>query len=287
MSDLYYLASPIDQARGVWDLAGVLARVLNAGEALDMSFYQPATAYSVADTLPAGPIDTINGAALDAAAGLVAVLPRGVPTLGTPVEVERVRLSGRPVLLVVTDDLDRASVQVAAWAQDGRVMVVHGDRVPDGLRWLREAARERRGMPTRVGPTGTFPNRAYPDDAGLDLVCSDGKTIDPGEAALIPTSVGMAIPTGYVGLILGRSSAWAKRGLIVIPGVIDAGWRGDLFVSVWLPADPHLPIQPVEIKPGDRLAQILILPVWLGGLALVPELPPHPRGLNGFGSSGS
>lgn len=288
MSQLYYLAGPIDQVAGVAgrQASSLTRAVLEEADRLDMSFYVPNRAYAIGDTLPSRQVDEINRAALDRCAGLVAVLPAGVPTLGTPVEVEQMIRAGRPALVVVTGDLDVKSVQVAAWAAHELAMVVHRGGIGDGLRWLRETARQPRGIPVRVGPTGVTPNRAYPDDAGLDLVCSAGCTIEPGGAVVIPTEVGMAIPHGYFGLILGRSSAWARHGLVVMPGVIDAGWRGDLFVSVWYPkVDPG--DQPITVKPGDRLAQILILPVWLGGLVPVAELPPHPRGLNGFGSSGS
>lgn len=286
MSRLVYCAQPIDQAsRSMGSPGSILAaRTKTAARELGIALYQPARAFHTGDGSPDSflQIDQINRAAIEACSGMVAILSYGTATLGVPAEIEQMRTLGRPVLIVVDDRLAAKSVQVAAWADLPGVMVATEDVVSDGLRWLRGALDEPAGIPVRVAPGAVLPNRAYADDAGFDLAATEDVTIGPLESALIPTGIGMAIPPGYFGLILGRSSAWAKYRVDVKLGVIDAGWRGDLFVSVHNP----WPGRTVEVSKGDRLGQVLVLPVWLGPLHQVAELPPHERGVNGFGSSG-
>jgi dUTP pyrophosphatase len=134
------------------------------------------------------------------------------------------------------------------------------------------------------------PAKAYPDDAGIDLAAIDYHKIRPGQSLNIPTGLAFAIPEGYWGLIQGRSSTWHKRRLMVMPAVIDAGWRGELFVAIHNPgALDGLGMQSeVEIiRPGERLGQLIILPAFASTLTYVDKLPAHPRGLRGFGSSGA
>lgn len=133
------------------------------------------------------------------------------------------------------------------------------------------------------------PTKQYPDDAGIDLASLDRHEIRIGESANISTGLAFAIPQGYWGLIQGRSSTWHKRRLMVMPAVIDAGWRGELFVAVHNSGAPDADgfVQPALIMPGDRLGQLIILPAFAATLSYVDQLPQHPRGLRGFGSSGA
>jgi dUTP pyrophosphatase len=134
----------------------------------------------------------------------------------------------------------------------------------------------------RIDPLAVVPSKAYPDDAGFDLVCTEAKTLMEGDTVDVSTGIAIAMPPGWWGRIVGRSSTMRKRGLMVIEGVIDAGFRGELFTCVHNPREFQ-----VTIEPGDRLAQLLFLPVPTVHWVERTELPASERGTNGFGSSGS
>lgn len=142
---------------------------------------------------------------------------------------------------------------------------------------------------TILDPKANKPEKAYPDDAGIDLAAVGSHRIAYGESINIATGLAFAIPEGYWGLIQGRSSTWHRRRLMVMPAVIDAGWRGELFVAIHRPNVPGIDGMYKEyeqIEPGERLGQLIILPAFAATLAYTDTLPPHRRGLNGFGSSG-
>jgi dUTP diphosphatase len=136
----------------------------------------------------------------------------------------------------------------------------------------------------RVRPEGQLPEAQHPGDAGLDLRAAVGAAVKPGERAMVPTGVAVAIPDGHAGLVLPRSGLASKRGLTLAnaPGLIDAGYRGEIVCAV-VNLDPY---EAVEIAPGDRIAQLVIVevpavePVW------AEDLPPSARGDGGFGSTG-
>jgi dUTP diphosphatase len=136
----------------------------------------------------------------------------------------------------------------------------------------------------RLRPEGQLPSAQHPGDAGLDLRAAEGATVKPGERAMVATDVAVAIPDGHAGLVLPRSGLASKRGLTLAnaPGLIDAGYRGEVICAV-VNLDPH---EAVEIAVGDRIAQLVVVPV--AGLSpiLVEELPSSTRGTGGFGSTG-
>lgn len=135
-----------------------------------------------------------------------------------------------------------------------------------------------------VGPNGTLPSRTHPSDAGFDLYVAEDRYLYAGEFSDIPTDVKVELPDGVWAMITGRSSTWRTRGLVVIQGVIDTGWRGELFTAVQN-AGKHA----VEIKAGERLAQFIpMFNVSAHFEAVsVPWVQPHrDRGVAGFGSSG-
>ena len=136
----------------------------------------------------------------------------------------------------------------------------------------------------RTRPEGQLPQTQHPGDAGLDLRAAEGLTVKPGERAMVPTGVAVAIPDGHAGLVLPRSGLASKKGLTLAnaPGLIDAGYRGEVVCAV-VNLDPH---EAVEISAGDRIAQLVI--VALPGVSplLVEELPESSRGAGGFGSTG-
>jgi dUTP pyrophosphatase len=131
--------------------------------------------------------------------------------------------------------------------------------------------------------TGTEPTRAHDDDAGLDLYVQGEYTIQPGEMADLDLNLSIKSPPGTWTLLTGRSSTMRNRGLLVAQGVIDPGYTGKLYATVY-----NLRREPVIIAHGDRIAQLIVLPNLTQFIepVLVAELPETKRGGRGFGSSG-
>jgi len=129
-----------------------------------------------------------------------------------------------------------------------------------------------------------LPKRAHPGDAGVDLYSTTDVRIEPGERTLVATGVALALPHGTVGLIHPRSGLAAKHGLTVVntPGTIDAGYRGEIKVCL-LNTDRE---SAVDIKRGDRIAQLLVQRVELPDFKEVSFLDETVRGAGGYGSSG-
>jgi dUTP pyrophosphatase len=135
----------------------------------------------------------------------------------------------------------------------------------------------------RLHPEARIPAAPYEDDAGLDLSSVEQVTLTPGERRTVGTGLAVAIPSGYAGFVQPRSGLAAKRGITVVnsPGLIDAGYRGELRV-VLLNTDPA---EEFTIEVGDRIAQLVILAVPRVRLVEVDELPDSERSASGFGSS--
>ncbi len=136
----------------------------------------------------------------------------------------------------------------------------------------------------RLDPLAVLPQAAHPGDAGLDLASAVDVEVGPGERARVPTGVAVAIPEGYTGLVLPRSGLASREGLTMAnsPGLIDSGYRGEITCAV-VNLDRE---RPVSIRRGDRIAQLLIVPVPGVEAVWVDELPPSERGEGGFGSTG-
>lgn len=129
-----------------------------------------------------------------------------------------------------------------------------------------------------------LPARAHPGDAGLDLVAVEDLILGPGERAAVPTGWAVAIPEGMAGLVVPRSGNALRHGLTVAnaPGVIDAGYRGELKVIL-----VNLGAEPFAIAVGDRIAQLVVTPASLAFAAEVVALPASDgRGQAGLGSTG-
>lgn len=141
------------------------------------------------------------------------------------------------------------------------------------------------GKPLRSEASGeafTPPSRTHPTDAGIDLVSSSLITIGPGLSARISHNFSCAIPDGLFAIILPRSSTLQAKGLIVMPGVIDPGFRGEVQTVVLNPTQ-----RPVQVQAGERLSQLCLFPFAPIGVEVVTTLPEAPdRGDKGFGSSG-
>jgi dUTP pyrophosphatase len=125
---------------------------------------------------------------------------------------------------------------------------------------------------------------AHPGDAGADLVASEAVRLAPGERALVGTGVRIALPEGYVAFVVPRSGLAAKHGISIVnaPGTVDAGYRGEIKVSL-LNTDLR---EPYDVAPGDRIAQLIVMPVPPVRFVPVDELPESARGESGFGSTG-
>ena len=128
------------------------------------------------------------------------------------------------------------------------------------------------------------PVYAHPGDAGADLVSTESVTLAPGQRALVGTGVRIALPEGYAAFVVPRSGLAAKHGITVVnsPGTVDAGYRGEIKVTL-LNTDASTPY---EIAPGDRIAQLIVMPVPRARFVPVDELPDSARGEGGFGSTG-
>jgi len=130
----------------------------------------------------------------------------------------------------------------------------------------------------------TLPSRAHTGDAGLDLHSAQAAHIGPGERWQISTGLAVEIPDGHAGLVLPRSGLALRYGISLVnaPGLIDSGYRGEIGVLL-LNNDPA---EVFRVKPGDRIAQLVVIPI--AGLSPVSaeELAVSERGEGGFGSSG-
>ncbi|CAB4771918.1 unannotated protein [freshwater metagenome] len=136
----------------------------------------------------------------------------------------------------------------------------------------------------RLDPDLPLPSYAHPGDAGADLLTTVDVVLAPGERALVPTGVALAIPEGYVGLVHPRSGLAARHGLSIVntPGTVDAGYRGEVKVLL-VNLDPR---EPVELRRGDRVAQLVLQRVERAGFVEVDALPDSARGAGGYGSTG-
>lgn len=129
-----------------------------------------------------------------------------------------------------------------------------------------------------------LPRRAHPGDAGVDLYAREAVTLAPGERHLVPTGLAVAIPEGHAGLVVPRSGLALRHGVGVVnaPGLIDAGYRGEVGVILV----NHGQVE-VAFERGERIAQLVVVAVAQPDLVEVDELPPTPRGDGGFGSTGT
>ncbi|NQX10163.1 dUTP diphosphatase [Microbacteriaceae bacterium VKM Ac-2855] len=130
-----------------------------------------------------------------------------------------------------------------------------------------------------------LPEYAHPGDAGADLRSSEDLVLGPGQRASVGTGVSVALPDGYVGFVVPRSGLAFKHGITIVnaPGTIDAGYRGEIRVAL-LNTDASTPY---TITAGDRIAQLILVPIARARFSPVEVLPDSVRGEGGFGSTGS
>jgi dUTP pyrophosphatase len=140
-------------------------------------------------------------------------------------------------------------------------------------------------VPVRLtSPEGTPPRYALPGDAGADLSLAEDVELAPLQRALVGTGVAVAIPEGYAGFVHPRSGLAHRLGLSLVnaPGTIDAGYRGEIKVNL-INLDPTTPLQ---LRRGDRIAQLVVQPVVRVRFVPVDDLPDSERGAGGHGSTG-
>ncbi len=137
---------------------------------------------------------------------------------------------------------------------------------------------------TRLDETIPLPTYAKGGDAGADIVSRIDITLKPGERALVPTGISIALPDGYAAFVHPRSGLAIKHGVTMVnaPGTVDAGFRGEL-QCIMINHDAH---ESINFKKGDRIAQLVIQKVERAEFVEVQELPGSGRGTGGFGSTG-
>jgi len=136
----------------------------------------------------------------------------------------------------------------------------------------------------RLDPVLPLPEYAHPGDAGADLVARVDVRLAPGERASVPTGIAIALPQGYAAFVLPRSGLAARLGVTTLngPGTVDAGYRGEITV-ILVNTDRT---EPVEIRRGDRIAQLVVQRVEQARFVPVQTLPGSERGTDGHGSTG-
>ena len=135
----------------------------------------------------------------------------------------------------------------------------------------------------KIHPDATLPAYAHPGDAGMDVRSVADLEIGPGERALVPTGLVMALPPGYEAQVRPRSGLALKRGVTVLnsPGTIDEGYRGEVGVIL-----ANFGNEPFPVRKGDRIAQIVVAPVVQARVEETFETDNTDRGAGGFGSTG-
>lgn len=136
----------------------------------------------------------------------------------------------------------------------------------------------------RLDPGLPLPSYAHPGDAGADLHIAEDVTLKPGERAVVRTGIALALPDGYAAFVHPRSGLAAKHGVTIVnaPGTVDAGYRGEIMV-ILLNSDL---CEPVALRRGDRIAQLVVQRVERVAFHEVDELPATARGAGGHGSTG-
>lgn len=136
---------------------------------------------------------------------------------------------------------------------------------------------------SRLDPDLPIPCYAHPGDAGVDLHARTDMLLAPGQRALVPTGVAIALPDGYAAFVHPRSGLAARHGITVLnaPGTVDAGYRGEILVNLL-----NTDAQSFTIGRGDRIAQLIVQAVSVADFVEVRSLPGSHRGDNGHGASG-
>ena len=136
----------------------------------------------------------------------------------------------------------------------------------------------------RLDPGLPVPRPAHPGAGGVDLFSAADLSLAVGERTAVPTGIAVAIPAGHAGLVVPRSGMARRAGVGIVnaPGLIDAGYRGEIEVLLI-----NHGTEPLAVARGDRIAQLVVIPIVAQELVEVDDLPPSERGTGGFGSTGA
>jgi dUTP pyrophosphatase len=282
-----YFAQPIDLATLSFDQMGGIESARQYLFISSAVVFSPAKAFQIGDGAePTEYVQTVNDRALEEAELLVACFPEA-GSIGVPMEIQRAAGLGIPTI-VITHAANR-SWALAGLDPDNTLLVTQLRSTH--LEWAEDRIRARRTI--EVVPTEPLlfkldrpelrPTHGYADDAGFDLITSTETKIEPGTFADVPCGCAVELPAGVWGMITGRSSTLRRHQLLANTGIIDTGYRGQLFAGFW-----NLGEAPFVATVGMRLAQFIPLPNVAAEMRAVevPELAPSARGVNGFGSTG-
>lgn len=284
-----YIAHPLDQAKGRPFMTEVEEVVYWLGDQEDVGWiYQPGSAFRVGNGSKSAGLQQINNEALNRSSLVVAWLPAGIPSIGTPIEIERALQAGIPTVVVS----DAPSWVLRSLEGPLKILPHVTSFGRETLQWARETRKgiseglgvsPRASLPVRVSEGSEAPKRGFHDDAGLDLIVSESTTLEPGEFTDVPCGIEIELPGWSWGMITGRSSTLRNRGLLVNQGIIDAGYRGPIFAGAW-----NLTEKPVTVWKGERIAQLLVMVNGTRNIEVteVNALRPGSRGDAGFGSTG-
>lgn len=297
---LIYFAHPID-APG----ADIWPRIADIEQALDdhnLSAYHPWRAFRL-NNFSGRQVSWINEAAQSECDATLAYYPAGSHSFGVPVEIQRAVDARQPVAIISDTDgaawpapdaplVGRFSEALSGikcaveWLLAVSTMPHRLDRLAQHVRIPQDAiVPNLDDLPVRLMPghPAKLPTRGHDDDAGLDLYVTQSAVVWPHTFTDIHCGVQVQLPRKTWGYLTGRSSTLRTRGLLVNPGVIDCGYRGELYAGCW-----NLTDEPVRVEPGERIAQLILIDnATERYLPIEAEtLDDHPRGTNGFGSTG-
>lgn len=293
---MIYLAHPIDHNTRSID-AEIDFIIEASTEAGATSVFVPGRAWHKVKRAPNSNVQPVNLMTIEHSDIVVAYWPVGTESVGIPLELAHAFAHHKPVVLIRSDGHKPISLE-----PHDPLMVpesdLHDRRLGDGFYRLVDTIKEAHTiakhadaamftnpMLAKYDGDGQQPEAALPGDAGFDIAYHGEVDIiiKPGEKANIPSGISYQMPQGYWSLILGRSSTFSKRGLLVPPSVIDAGYTGPIFAICWNVGQTE-----EVIKPGDRLAQIIPMPLSAEYMNWQKSpLEQTTRGSSGFGSTGA
>lgn len=287
---LIYLAHPIDNRTNKLkdDLDRRVDNIRHSIKGTGHHLYHPGGAFAVGGkSTPDWTIEHINRTAQNTADGLLVVWPKGSKSWGVPAEVERARHLGQPVA-ILTDDKATWAMPTPEGDPLVKTFTMDSGNTLKAIQFLEKfhnpQARDLHAVKwTKTDDTGQQPRRAYHDDAGFDLYVSKETTIPAGKFMDVHTDVAVELPADSWAMLTGRSSTLRSKGLLVNQGIIDPGYRGELFIGCW-----NMTANDVTVHPGDRIGQLIVMCNRTAQTSLVETdaLSPHPRGTKGFGSTG-
>jgi dUTP pyrophosphatase len=286
-----YLACPCDnrgESSVTADAEFIMLQLQRAG----LNVFAPGMGWAISASCDG--MFAVNDFALRQSAGLFALLSRDAVSVGVPMEIQIAHELGLPVTVAMdfmSNQLLSMGIEVYR-ADDAAALDEAIRKFATKVRHYVEEHPAPAAKSLRVAYTNDFegrekrlmlPSRTYGDDAGLDLFIQEETVVKPGEFRDIRCGVRVELPEGVWGMVTGRSSAIRTHRLLVVQGVIDTGFRGELLAPVINMGD-----RPVTLWPGMRLAQLILIENATArfGVEEVAELAPSARGTNGFGSSG-